>query len=128
MISAPLGAPRLGDVSKQHGPSGGVPIMAAMREALDDFFSRRTLLTIAAAIALGYGLIDLARGASVLVLSIFTEQDGGAGRGPLSVEIGGRILEFAQLLAGAVTLAVVVAVILYVLRRRATDEGRRAGA
>ncbi len=84
-------------------------------------------MTIAAAIALGYALLNLAQGVSALVLSIFAEQgDQFSSSGvPRSLKIGGRVLEFAQLVAGVVTLAVVVAVILYILRpdqRGATAE------
>jgi hypothetical protein len=94
-----------------------------MRDALDDLLRRRTLLTIAAAIALGYALLDVAQGAAGLVLSVFTQQatQFDAGRSPLSLRIGGRVLEFAQLVAGVVTLAVVLAAILYVLRRERKD-------
>ena len=89
-----------------------------MRDGLEDLLSRASLITIAAAIALGYALLSLAQGVSALVLSIFTEQEGqfSSSGGPLSLKVGGRVLEFAQLVAGVVTLAVVVAVILYVLR------------
>jgi hypothetical protein len=91
--------------------------MDEMRDAVDELLSRTTLLTIAAAIALGYALLNLAQGVAALVLSISAEQSeqfGGSG-GPLSLEVGDRVLEFAQLVAGAVTLAVVLA-ILYVLK------------
>jgi hypothetical protein len=89
-----------------------------VRDVLEDLLSRASLITIAAAIALGYALLNLAQGVSALVLSIFTEQDNqfSSSGGPLSLKIGGRVLEFAQFVAGMVTLAVVLAVILYVLR------------
>jgi hypothetical protein len=91
-----------------------------MRDALDDLLRRASLVTIAAAIALGYALLNLAEGVSTLVVSIFTERDtgtfGGVGGGPLSLEVQGRFLEFGQLVRGVVTLSVVVAAILYVLR------------
>jgi hypothetical protein len=90
-----------------------------VRDELEDLLSRAGLVTLTAGIALGYALLNLAQGVSALVLSISTEQDGqllNAGRGPLSLEVGGRLLEFAQLVAGVVTLAVVLGVILYVLR------------
>jgi hypothetical protein len=88
-----------------------------VRDVLEDLLSRASLVIIASAIALGYALLSLAQGVSALVLSIFTEQEEQfAGRGPLSLEIGGRVLEFAQLVAGVVTLAVVLGVILYFLR------------
>jgi branched-subunit amino acid ABC-type transport system permease component len=98
-----------------------------VRDVLEDLLGRASLITIAAAIALGYALLNLAQGVSVLVLSIFTEQGDqfSSSGGPLSLKVGGRVLEFAQLISGLVTLAVVLAVILYVLRpdqRRASAE------
>lgn len=93
-----------------------------MPDALDDLLRRTTLLALAAGIALGYALLDVARGAGTLVLSIFTERPfGSLSGGPLSLDVGGRTLEFGQIVAGLVTLAVVVVVIAYVLRRRPGD-------
>jgi hypothetical protein len=90
-----------------------------MRDAFDELLEQFGLLTIAAAIALGYSLLNVAQGASVLVLSIFTEQESSfaeSSRGTLSLKVGDRILEFAQLVSGIVTLALVLAAILYVMR------------
>jgi hypothetical protein len=89
-----------------------------VRDALDELLSRTTLLTIAAAIAGGYAVLSVAQGAAALVLSAFTEQEGQFDSigGPLSLDVGDRTLEFGQLVAGVVTLAVVLAFILYVVR------------
>jgi uncharacterized membrane-anchored protein len=96
-----------------------------VRDALADLLERASLVVIASAIALGYALLNVAQGAAALVVSIFTEQGESAFgdvRAPLSLELGGRVLDFAQLVAGVVTLAVVLAVVLYVLK-----PDRRAG-
>ena len=96
--------------------------MSEMRDAVDELLSRTTLLTIAAAIAFGYAVLNVAQGAAAVVLSVFTEQEDQFGSGgPLSLEVGGRTLEFAQLVAGVVTLAVVLAFILYVVRPERQD-------
>jgi hypothetical protein len=89
-----------------------------MRDAFDELLAQVGLLTIAAAIALGYAVLNVAQGASVLVLSIFTEQEGtfAGSRGTLSLKVGDRILEFAQLASGVATLAIVLAAILYIVR------------
>jgi hypothetical protein len=89
-----------------------------VRDDLEDLLSRASLVTITAAIALGYALLNLAQGVSFFVLSIFSEQSDqfSSSGGPLSLKVGGRVLEFAQLVSGLVTLAVVLGVILYVLR------------
>jgi hypothetical protein len=93
-----------------------------VRDALDDLLRRQTLVAIAAGFALGYALLDVARGAGTLVLSVFTERSfGSLSGGPLSLDVGGRTLEFGQVFAGLVTLAVVAAVVLYVLRGRSDD-------
>ena len=95
-----------------------------MRDTLDDLLEQFTLLTIAAAIALGYAVLNLAQGVAAFVLSALTERrdefDGFGGT--LTLDVGGRTLEFAQLASGIVTLAVVLAAILYVLRLGAMDE------
>ena len=64
-----------------------------MRDELENLLSRASLITIAAAIALGYALLSVAQGVSSLVLSIFTEQDDqfSSSGGPLSLRVGGRV-------------------------------------
>ena len=90
---------------------------------LDDLLRRTTLLTIAAAIAVEYGLLQVGQGAAALVLSVFTEREGSfaASGGTLSLDVAGRTLEFAQLVGGLVTLAVVLAVVAFALRGRPGD-------
>ncbi len=54
---------------------------------LDDLLGRATLVTIAAAIALGYAVLQLAQGVAALVLSAFTEREGElGGGGPLELD------------------------------------------
>jgi len=95
-----------------------------VRDALEDFLSQATLLTIAAAIALGYAVLTVAQGVSALVLSVFTERDDqfGSGLGTLSLDVGSRTLEFGQLVSGVVTIVVVLAAILYVVRPDMTHD------
>jgi hypothetical protein len=98
-------------------------MIIAVRDLLDDLLGQVTLLTIAAAIALGYAVLDVAQGLSALVLSGLTEQNDSLGSsfGTLTLDVGSRRLEFAQLVSGVVILAVVLAAILYVLRPDQAD-------
>jgi hypothetical protein len=83
---------------------------------LDEFLAQHGLLTIAGAIALGYAGLNVAQGASVLVLTFFADRDETFSAGPLTLDVGDRVLDFGQLVGGVVTLAVVLAAILYVVR------------
>ena len=103
--------------------SGRAAIMTAMRESLDDLLRQVTLLTLAAAIALGYAVLSLAQGIAALVLSGFTERETEFSSGsPVSLDVGGRTLEFAQLTVGVIEVAVVLAAILYVVRPGQRDQ------
>ena len=95
-----------------------------MRDSLDDLLRQVTLLTLAAAIALGYAVLSLAQGIGALVVSVFTEHEDqfSSGGGPMSLDVGGRTLEFAQLTIGVIEVAVVLAAILYVVRPDQRDQ------
>ncbi len=95
-----------------------------MRGAIDDLLSELTLLTIAAAIALGYAVLDVAQGTSALVVTAFADPDETFTAGPLTLEVVGRVFGFGQLVAGLVELALVLTAILYVVRsgRRSREE------
>jgi hypothetical protein len=71
-----------------------------MRDSLDALLRQVTLLTLAAAIALGYAVLNLAQGLAAVVLSAFVEAQFSEG-GPLSLGVGGRRLELSQLVVGS---------------------------
>jgi hypothetical protein len=98
--------------------------MTAMRASFDDLLRQVTLLTLAAAIALGYAVLSLAQGFAALILSGFTERGDAfsSGGGTLTLDVGGRTLDFAQLVVGVIEVAVVLAAILYVVRPDQRDQ------
>lgn len=93
-----------------------------MRESLDRLLADVTLMTLALAIALGWSLFQLASGFAELVSTLLVDYPDAAEivaasrlSGPLTWEVGGRIVTFGGVLRGAVELAIAVVAALLVL-------------
>ena len=94
-----------------------------MGAALDRLLRDATLLAIALGIALGWALFQVAHGVSVLINTLLADYPAAPGIHafnfePLTWEVGGRLLTFAELPRGLVEHGVVLAVALFLVRRR----------
>ena len=97
--------------------------MRTMRDAFERLLRDATLVTIALGIALGWALFQVAEGVSLLVTTLLTETPTAAEVGhyffePLTWRVGGRVLTLGALARGLVELAVVLAVAVFLGRRR----------
>jgi large-conductance mechanosensitive channel len=84
-----------------------------------------TLLTLAAAIAIGWSAVELAQAISTTIVAFLNETpDAGLPEGlhlftdTLSVEIGDHVLTFGPVLDRLIAFALVVGAVMLVIRRR----------
>ena len=94
-----------------------------MPRALDELLRQTTLLTIAAAIALGWSAVELAQAISSTIVGFIQETpetyDGiHLFTAALSVEIGDHILVLGPVLDRLIAFALVLGAVLFVVRRR----------
>ena len=91
-----------------------------------------TLTTLALAVALGWSLYQLTAGVAGLVTSCFTAYNGPVGRAfiqqlqltvPLRWHVGDRLLNFGGLASGAIEVALVVVVALFVQKLQRPGRG-----
>jgi hypothetical protein len=98
--------------------------MRRVPDALERLLRDTSLVAVALAIALGWALFQVAEGVSATLSTLLTDYPGGADGlhaffEPLTWTVGGRVLTLGPPLRGLVELAVVLAVALLVVRRRA---------
>jgi hypothetical protein len=100
-----------------------------VREALDRLIRDVTLVTLALAIAIGWSLFQVASGLAELVSTLLIDYPDRAEivaasrvSEPLTWDVDGRILTLGPLLRGAVELAAVLLIGLFV-RRQLTRPG-----
>ena len=96
-----------------------------MRRALEDLLRETTLLTLAAAIALGWSAVELAQSVSGSVVGFLSKlpDDEVASElnlfyRPLSIRAGDHVLVLSGVLDRALAFTLVLALVLLVLRRR----------
>ncbi len=96
-----------------------------MRKALEHAVRDASVLAVAAAVALVWTFLDLARACGILVISVFSdrpEADITSGLdifgGPLRWGIGDRLINFAPLVESGTAFAVAILAAAIVLGRR----------